>query len=232
MELNSSGLCHCGCGGQTAPAPASRNGYRKGDPQKFIKGHIGGLNSKKVYEQKITTLEDGSVLKRCTKCGKSRPLSDFGELKSTTRADHTRSHCRSCGRIAANAFYAANPTTYRLRARQAGAVSRPLRLAKANALRVQSGCTVCEETEPCVLDFHHLHGNSKGKLEGMSVGRAACQSEKRFRKELAKCIVVCVSCHRKIHAGVVILSSDLIENGKARISRWIAECDREAGSHR
>lgn len=36
---NPSGLCMCGCGQKTPLSPASRRGYKRGEPLRFIKGH-------------------------------------------------------------------------------------------------------------------------------------------------------------------------------------------------
>lgn len=67
-------------------------------------------------------------------------------------------------------------------------------------IKRQIGCSLCEETEPCCLDFHHV--DPKKKL--CSVSRSY-MSDKRLREEIAKCIVLCANCHRKLHANVVVL---------------------------
>lgn len=36
---NPSGYCLCGCGQRTPPSPASRRGYKRGEPLRYIKGH-------------------------------------------------------------------------------------------------------------------------------------------------------------------------------------------------
>jgi predicted HNH restriction endonuclease len=60
------------------------------------------------------------------------------------------------------------------------------------------GCSVCTETEPACLDFHHVSGSKEFSLGDVMRGR---YSVARIAAELAKCIVVCANCHRKIHAG-------------------------------
>ncbi len=75
------------------------------------------------------------------------------------------------------------------------------------------GCKICRETEPCCLSFHHLKGK-KGHVSEM-IGRAC--SLKTIKKEIAKCVVLCENCHRKIHAGILNLTQGGLE-GPASVS--------------
>lgn len=63
------------------------------------------------------------------------------------------------------------------------------------------GCIIpdCGETEMACLDFHHLGDKDKtiSQMRGMS--------DKRVLEEIAKCIVLCANCHRKVHAGILTL---------------------------
>lgn len=60
------------------------------------------------------------------------------------------------------------------------------------------GCSACNESDPCCLDFHHLDPNSKDKKISQLIKYG---SKKRILKEASKCIVLCSNCHRKTHAG-------------------------------
>jgi hypothetical protein len=62
------------------------------------------------------------------------------------------------------------------------------------------GCTLCGETEPWVLDMHHLDPSSK------ETNSATSATLKAFLKEADKCILLCSNCHRKVHAGVLTLT--------------------------
>jgi len=75
---------------------------------------------------------------------------------------------------------------------------------KVVALAKSYGCSVCSEREPACLDFHHVTGSKEFSLGDVMRGR---YSVSRIEAELAKCIVVCANCHRKIHAG--LLAPDL-----------------------
>lgn len=60
----------------------------------------------------------------------------------------------------------------------------------------ESGCSMCQEMDPCCLDFHHL--NPKEKDLSLSRGVNNGWSIDRIQKEIDKCILVCANCHRKI----------------------------------
>jgi hypothetical protein len=54
------------------------------------------------------------------------------------------------------------------------------------------GCLKCGELDSDLLDFHHIDPESK---KGKAVSKNSWESTIR---ELKKCIVLCVKCHRKL----------------------------------
>lgn len=72
-------------------------------------------------------------------------------------------------------------------------------------------CSVCGETDPVVLQFHHVDPTSKwrsgGKKKGTPSERTGVSglmgsavSLKRIQEEIDKCIVLCANCHLRQHA--------------------------------
>lgn len=59
------------------------------------------------------------------------------------------------------------------------------------------GCSVCGESDPVCLDFHHLDPKTKSFNIGVQLGS---YSLKRVKLEILKCEVLCANCHRKLHA--------------------------------
>lgn len=57
-------------------------------------------------------------------------------------------------------------------------------------------CEQCGENDPDCLDLHHI--NPKEKDYSFAVLRGKPMNE-RFFNEVAKCIVLCANCHRKLH---------------------------------
>jgi hypothetical protein len=54
-------------------------------------------------------------------------------------------------------------------------------------------CTVCGESDPAVLEFHHSRG--KGWILNSILGGNSLVA---LQAEISKCIVLCANCHRKI----------------------------------
>ncbi len=61
-------------------------------------------------------------------------------------------------------------------------------------------CAMCPESTTCCLEFHHKDPKKKDLAiaEGVHNG----WSIKRLMAEIAKCVVLCANCHRKVHAAV------------------------------
>ncbi len=68
----------------------------------------------------------------------------------------------------------------------------------------EGGCVCCPEREPICLDFHHP-GSDKDFAIGDAIRR--CYSIARVKAEMAKCVLLCANCHRKAHAGLLVLPS-------------------------
>jgi len=59
------------------------------------------------------------------------------------------------------------------------------------------GCTLCEEGDPKCLDYHHMNPEKKK----FSIGSVSSSvPNKAIQIEIAKCIILCANCHRKVEA--------------------------------
>jgi hypothetical protein len=72
-------------------------------------------------------------------------------------------------------------------------------LAWAHAYKEAQACAVCGEGDPVCLEFHHR--NPAEKQEDVARAVRAGWSLQRLESEVAKCVVLCANCHRKLHAG-------------------------------
>ena len=80
---------------------------------------------------------------------------------------------------------------------------------KQKAIEYKGGKCICCGYSRCqaALDFHHLDPSQK---EGYKSGAIVPHwTFERNKAELDKCVLVCVRCHREIHAGVRILEASL-----------------------
>ncbi len=58
-------------------------------------------------------------------------------------------------------------------------------------------CERCDEDENICLDFHHV--NLSDKVNAVSTMAMCGTAKNKILAEIAKCIVLCSNCHRKIH---------------------------------
>lgn len=114
--------------------------------------------------------------------------------------------CPTC-RNAARAEYRARPDIQMLDTER----RRRYRLAYTEQKRVllaefqSRGCSVCPENEPCVIDAHHVEGKKFNIASALTQG----YSPTDFKRELDKCVPLCSNCHRKLHAGILVLNTVL-----------------------
>lgn len=147
--------------------------------------------------------------KICTGCKKLLDLNMF--WKKNTSKDGKQSRCIKCKKEQWKEYYndeehkeyfRKRQVKYRknnpIKARAADKRHRDKRQKIINYIKEYYGCAVCGEQEICCLDFHHVDSkNFYISKDGPKV------SIKRMFEEMKKCIVVCASCHRKIHASVI-----------------------------
>lgn len=71
---------------------------------------------------------------------------------------------------------------------------RVLRAKFINEQKRGKKCVECGESHIACLDFHH-----PGEKDGMLSGKAKGWSIKHILAEIAKCVILCSNCHRKLH---------------------------------
>lgn len=68
------------------------------------------------------------------------------------------------------------------------------------------GCRCCPETEPAIMDLHHLDPSQKRFSLGSS--RIYTVSREEFDAEIQKVITICPNCHRRHHVGLLEIPED------------------------
>lgn len=61
------------------------------------------------------------------------------------------------------------------------------------------GCCLCGELDSSCLLSHHI--DPSAKEFGIASLTSNATSETKLRKELAKCVCLCLNCHAKVHYG-------------------------------
>lgn len=122
--------------------------------------------------------------RRCSKCAEVKPLEAFNRS-----GDGWQWYCRECFR----GYFRKRGQLHRDQSGTAGARRR--RAARAHILDVlrRTSCTDCGETDAVVLEFDHLHSKSADVTRMVDDGRSPAELD----REIAKCEVVCVNCHRR-----------------------------------
>ncbi len=131
--------------------------------------------------------------KKCTKCSKEKPLGDFHTYSKSKDGKYTQ--CKECA-------YKANKQTYFRTSgkRNKYIIERRRKIANKRLeylISLNLKCERCGFDHIAALDFHHLVPENK-KYVISNLRWSGC-SEKTFREEIKKCIVLCSNCHRIEH---------------------------------
>ena len=136
--------------------------------------------------------------KICPKCNELKTAEDFGE--STKRSDGLQIHCRDC-RKSYNKERYLKDKSFRDKVADRRNRVRNKALTLVSRYKRFCGCFICGEKEPVCLDLHHTDPSQKDADPSSLCNR----SKDRLKKEIRKCVVLCSNCHRKVHAGLVLI---------------------------
>jgi len=124
----------------------------------------------------------------CRVCGKVGPVSEFESGKN---------RCRPCAAARMREYYRVNHPQ-RIKNRELCAVNKKIRVARNRAFVNQAKskpCTDCNgEFPPYAMDFDHLDANLK--ICGVAILSSNGASIEVIENEIAKCELVCATCHR------------------------------------
>lgn len=131
--------------------------------------------------------------KVCTRCKVDKPLTEY--FKTKRSKDGLQPACKSCMNISYKASRRKKIAHY-------NAVCNGRRsalVARIRAWKEERGCWFCDETFGPCLELHHLDP----AIKEINASETSNHSWNVFIKESEKCIVVCANCHRKLHHGVI-----------------------------
>lgn len=140
-----------------------------------------------------------TMLKTCTKCKCDKDIENF--YRSSSSKDGRNSWCKECVLVSVKNNNSKLGRTHHRRINHYAEQMRNI----ANLIKTKYGCVFCRENDACCLDFHHPHDD---KLDGVSF-LATKKQKRKFIEEINKCVVVCASCHRKLHANHIQLDMNI-----------------------
>lgn len=136
-------------------------------------------------------------MKMCSKCGSSKPESEYFVKDSKTGRLHA--HCKVCYKehrktYAAN-HYEKYGDAYRERARLRRAKMKRIRQNELIEYMRDKSCVQCGESDIRVLEFDHIDP----ALKSFSIARAINDGVlwDTILAEINKCQVLCSNCHKK-----------------------------------
>lgn len=147
-------------------------------------------------------------MRTCKHCGGYKPDHDFN-FRDKAAGKYQR-YCRDCQKKQMKDSYQRNKSHY---VAQARARSRFYQ-QDYDSWKQQLTCVACGENTACCIELHHIDSSQK---EGNPSLLFRTLGRKRFFEELQKCAVVCSNCHKKIHAQLLILSIDQLEQSSQQM---------------
>ena len=131
--------------------------------------------------------------KRCNHCKKIFKETDFSwKIK---RLNKRGNKCKSCTNEYSRKHYRKNIERYKKRVKVNNEKYKELRRNLIYEFKLSNPCTSCGESNPIVLEFHHL--DPKTKRNDVSNMATHGYSIKSIEEEIEKCVILCANCHRK-----------------------------------
>jgi hypothetical protein len=139
------------------------------------------------------------ITKACTTCSKTRLIGEFSfrDKKNGVR----RKNCKFCQSKNTKRHYSNNKEAYLSRSQ----VRRKKLKKWLMEYKDPLSCLFCKESENVCLDFHHKDPNTK--VSEVSELLNSFRPMRVVLAEIKKCVIICSNCHRKVHAGVLDISS-------------------------
>ncbi len=126
--------------------------------------------------------------KKCARCKKIKPTSEFS--KNRCKDDGLQTACKICKREMDKRLYYESDTRKKAIAEKNKEMKQRNRKFILEYL-LNHPCVDCGESNPLFLDFDHVRGKKKYNVSAMW-----CNSIKMLKKEIAKCAIRCLKCHR------------------------------------
>ena len=154
-----------------------------------------------------TRADDKRLRNSITHCRKGH---EFTEETTGWQRKHGRRFCRVCERQRYESRRDTDPefresqrqkmakwrSENRSRDRKNWTTNRAQKKAWVDNFRQDIGCGLCPERHPACLEFHHIDPKEKDVNVSYAISRWSIE---RLQAEIAKCVVLCSNCHRKLH---------------------------------
>lgn len=140
-------------------------------------------------------------MKICRICGEEKPTIQFN---FRVVGGKRQNHCKMCQKEISRRSYLKHRDRVLARTKKKNAARREMLKEILKAHKNGAACKICGEDDPVTFDFHHRDPSKKAFNICDAVKR--CVQKKALLAELAKCIILCANCHRKVNQGKVALA--------------------------
>jgi hypothetical protein len=131
--------------------------------------------------------------KKCAHCKETKPIEEFAYSNRILKT--RQKHCRDC-------MSRFNKNSYAKKGEQEKRKIYDNRKKRAEVAKQYiwdylstHPCVDCGESDPLLLEFDHKNpSNKKDNVSNMANGKSSIET---IQKEIDKCVVRCVSCHRR-----------------------------------
>lgn len=148
-------------------------------------------------------------MKVCSKCGIEKEASEFYSSKRCS--DGLQSRCKHCNKSDHAKHYQKDKAKYKNRS----STRRKRITAEYTEWKSKQVCCRCGETDEACLDAHHIDPSQK-EFQLAKLGQEEFGTNRWFN-ELAKCIIVCANCHRKIHKYEICVRGGMATRQSAKL---------------
>ncbi len=137
--------------------------------------------------------------KICTCCKTEKPLSEF--YKDSRRKDGKQTSCKSCCKARSKVRRDAGEMK-KYAERYKGEYRcihgrKHYNKKRAFVSSLKTPCVNCGESDPVVIDFHHIDPSTKSFNLSSGTGK----TYEAIAEEAKKCCCLCANCHRRLHDG-------------------------------
>jgi hypothetical protein len=149
-----------------------------------------GQRRAKLYAAGVLAPEWEGRRHRCAQCRLELPVSEFYAQRGRPIC-----YCKQCHYKYQHS--AQRGAAYKIKRNARQNERRKEAVAKVAKIKSDKGCAKCGERHPACLEFHHLDPSVKGF--NLAEAPTRVTDPTRILAEMAKCIVLCSNCHRKLH---------------------------------
>jgi hypothetical protein len=127
-------------------------------------------------------------MKTCFKCNLTQSIEFFHKTKNI---------CKKCNNENVKNYYNSN-TEYKQTVKDRALANKHKIVNAIQSYKAFYGCSLCKESNPVCLHFHHLDPSKKS----FGIHGGSKRSLSNFRNEIEKCDILCSNCHIKLHANI------------------------------